>query len=161
MPSYHQTTRKITLIILHCTATRVNQEVTIQDIEHWHLKRGFQSIGYHFIVDREGTIHQGRPIEKVGAHCKNHNQHSIGICYIGGLDPKGQPSDTRTLAQKRSLRQLLEQLHRDYPKAIICGHRDMSPDLNHDGKITANEYTKLCPCFNAITEYADLQPENY
>jgi N-acetyl-anhydromuramyl-L-alanine amidase AmpD len=81
----------------------------------------------------------------VGAHCRNHNAHSIGVCYEGGLDIRGQPADTRTEAQKASLRTLLEELHRRYPKALIVGHRDLDP-------------TKECPGFkNVAREYADLQ----
>ena len=83
----------------------------------------------------------------VGAHCVNHNAHSIGVCYEGGLDIRGQPADTRTEAQKTSLRRLLEDLHRRYPKALIVGHHDLNPQ-------------KDCPCIeNAAMEYADLQPK--
>jgi N-acetyl-anhydromuramyl-L-alanine amidase AmpD len=82
----------------------------------------------------------------VGAHCKNHNAHSIGICYEGGLNIRGQPADTRTEAQKASLRRLLEDLHRRYPKALIVGHHDLNPQ-------------KDCPCIaNVSEEYHDLQP---
>ena len=82
----------------------------------------------------------------VGAHCLHHNSYSIGICYEGGLDIRGQPADTRTLAQKLALLQLLEVLHRKYPKALIVGHRDLSHDRD-------------CPCFDAVKEYAELQPK--
>jgi N-acetyl-anhydromuramyl-L-alanine amidase AmpD len=82
----------------------------------------------------------------VGAHCKNHNAHSIGICYEGGLNARGQPADTRTLAQKLAMVQLLEILHRKYPKALIVGHHDLNP-------------LKACPCIdNVAREYAELQP---
>ena len=80
------------------------------------------------------------------AHCKSHNSHSIGICYIGGLDADGKtPKDTRTEAQKATLRKLIEQLHQRYPKALIVGHHDLNPQ-------------KTCPCFNVTAEYIDLQP---
>ena len=82
----------------------------------------------------------------IGAHCLNHNAHSIGICYEGGLDIRGQPDDTRTPAQKATMRRLLEELHGRYPKAVIVGHHDLDP-------------TKDCPCFDAVHEYADLQPK--
>ena len=81
----------------------------------------------------------------VGAHCLNHNKYSIGVCYEGGLDARGQPADTRTDEQKAAMRKLLERLHRDYPKAVIVGHRDLSHDRD-------------CPCFDAVREYASLQP---
>ena len=83
----------------------------------------------------------------IGAHCRNHNAHSIGVCYEGGLDIRGQPADTRTEAQKTALRQLLERLHQRYPRALIVGHHDLNPH-------------KDCPCIeNVAKEYANLQPE--
>ena len=60
-----------------------------------HIRhRGFTDMGYHFYITRDGEIHRGRPLEKVGAHCKNHNRHSIGICYEGGLSADCTPADT-------------------------------------------------------------------
>ena len=82
----------------------------------------------------------------IGAHCLNHNKHSIGICYDGGLDAMGEPDDTRTEAQKVALRELLERLHGQFPKAVIVGHKVFDP-------------MKACPCFNAAAEYSDLQPK--
>ena len=158
MASYKQTKRAISLIILHCSSTREDQHFTVADIKRWHLQRGFVDCGYHLVVEQDGTISAGRPLTCIGAHCRGHNRNSIGICYVGGLDKDGHPADTRNEAQKKSLRELLTQLHQDYPKAIILGHRDLSPDLNGDGKITPNEYIKRCPCFDAMVEYADLQP---
>lgn len=81
----------------------------------------------------------------MGAHCRHHNRHSIGICYIGGLSADGTPADTRTEAQRATLRRLLASLHRRFPRALIVGHRDLDP-------------LKACPCFDATKEYADLQP---
>ena len=99
------------------------------------------------MIRRDGTVEPGRPEWLTGAHCLNHNAHSIGICYEGGLDIRGQPADTRTAAQKASLRTLLEDLHRRYPKALIVGHHDLNPQ-------------KACPCIeNVAREYADLQPK--
>ena len=98
------------------------------------------------MIRRDGTIEPGRPEWMVGAHCLNHNRYSIGICYEGGLDARGQPEDTRTLEQKLAMLHLLEVLHRRYPKALIVGHRDLSHDRD-------------CPCFDAVKEYADLQPK--
>jgi N-acetyl-anhydromuramyl-L-alanine amidase AmpD len=99
------------------------------------------------VVRRDGEIEPGRPEWLIGAHCLNHNTHSIGVCYEGGLDIRGQPDDTRTEAQKASLRRLLEELHRRYPKALIVGHHDLNPK-------------KDCPCIeNVAKEYADLQPK--
>ena len=109
-----------------------------------HIRhRGFKDIGYHYYLTRDGTIHRGRPIEDIGAHCKNHNRHSIGICYEGGLDRNGHPCDTRTLAQKASLVALLRELKKLFPRAIILGHCDLDP-------------LKSCPCFPAAVEYSGI-----
>ena len=102
-------------------------------------------IGYHFWVNRQGEVFTGRRLEVVGAHVVGHNSHSIGICYEGGLNAAGVATDTRTPEQVRALRQLVERMHRMFPKAIILGHRDLNP-------------TKPCPCFDAVREYIDLQP---
>ena len=140
--------RTITLLILHCSAVRPDQQSSVAQINTWHRQRGFHlGIGYHYVVSRDGSVETGRPEYLVGAHCLNHNAHSIGICYEGGLDIRGQPDDTRTEAQKASLRTLLEDLHRRYPKALIVGHHDLNPQ-------------KECPCIeNVAREYADLQPK--
>ena len=139
--------RTITLLILHCSAVRPDQQSSVAQINTWHHQRGFHlGIGYHYVIRRDGTVEPGRPEWLTGAHCLNHNAHSIGVCYEGGLDIRGQPADTRTSEQKASLRTLLEDLHRRYPKALIVGHRDLSHDRD-------------CPCFDAAKEYADLQPK--
>ena len=139
--------RTITLIIIHCSAVRPDQTSSVAQINTWHHERGFHlGVGYHYVIRRDGTIEPGRPEWMVGAHCVNHNAHSIGVCYEGGLDIRGQPADTRTAEQKVAMRQLLEDLHRRYPRALIVGHRDLNPH-------------KDCPCIeNVAKEYADLQP---
>ena len=76
--------RTITLIIIHCSATPEGRRLDFETCRRDHIRhRGFTDIGYHFYITRDGEIHRGRPLEKVGAHCKNHNRHSIGICYEG------------------------------------------------------------------------------
>ena len=139
--------RSIAFIIVHCTATAEGQPFTIDDVSRWHRARGWKTVGYHYLVLLDGTIQRGRPEEMVGAHCKHHNRHSIGVAYVGGLAADGQtPCDTRTEAQKRALRSLLEDLHKRYPKALIVGHCDLEPRKPH------------CPGFNVVGEYRDLQP---
>ena len=145
--------RKITLIVIHCSAVRPDQTSSAAQIDTWHRQRGFHlGIGYHYVVRRNGEIEAGRPEYMVGAHCLNHNSHSIGVCYEGGYDARGQPADTRTEAQrteaqKASLRRLLETLHKDYPEALIVGHHDLDPK-------------KACPCIaDVVGEYKDLQPK--
>ena len=140
--------RTISLIIIHCSAVRPDQDSSAAQIDTWHRRQGWKlGIGYHYVVRRNGEIEPGRPEYMIGAHCKNHNAHSLGICYEGGLDIRGQPADTRTEAQKTSMRQLLENLHQRYPRALIVGHHDLNP-------------LKACPCIeNVVEEYADLQPK--
>lgn len=137
--------RTITLIIVHCSANRAGSALRMADIDSYHRSLGWIGCGYHYVIPTDGTIEPGRPEEMVGAHCKNHNRHSIGVCYIGGLSKDGKPADTRTDAQRIALRTLLEQLHRRYPDALIVGHRDLDPQ-------------KVCPCFDVANEYHDLQP---
>jgi len=151
--------RKITEIIIHCSATEAGADFSAFDIDKWHKAQGWSKIGYHYVVRLDGTIERGRPESEVGAHCKGHNQHSIGVCYIGGLAPQppssrsaferssrksGEllPADTRTDAQKTSLLALLKELKMKYPNAIIVGHNTFS--------------TKPCPCFDAVKEYKTL-----
>lgn len=148
--------RKITDIVLHCSATRQGQRVTVADIDRWHRNAGYKQIGYHYVIYADGSIHDGRPIEQIGAHVAGHNANSIGICYIGGLDQNGKAADTRTPEQKAAIFFLLQQLREMFPHARIRGHRDFSPDRNGNGVIEAAEYIKECPCFNAEAEYKDL-----
>lgn len=106
-----KSTRAIKEIILHCSATPEGKDYTVANIRDWHLQRGFNDIGYHYVIYRDGSINLGRDVNIAGAHCTNHNSKSIGICYIGGLDSSGKnPKDTRTTAQKTSLVKLVKQL---------------------------------------------------
>lgn len=101
------------------------------------------------LYPQNGDIKSTRPLERIGAHTRGFNKESIGICYEGGLDCKGHPKDTRTEWQKHSMRVLILTLLKDYPGCRICGHRDLSPDLNGNGEIEPEEWIKACPCFNA------------
>lgn len=151
--------RKINLIVIHCSATRCNRDYTEQQLTADHLQRGFSEAGYHFYIRKNGDIKSLRPVEKVGAHVYGYNANSIGICYEGGLDEQGHPADTRTSYQKHSLRVLVLTLLKDYPGSRVCGHRDLSPDLNHDGKIEPREWIKQCPCFEASKILEEPVPE--
>ena len=132
--------RTINEIIVHCTATQEGRNFTVSQIRSWHLHRGFSDIGYHYVVYLDGSVHAGRPIDRVGAHCKGHNAHSIGVCYVGGLDTIGKPKDTRTAAQKAAMRALIDKLKAQFPAATVHGHREFA--------------AKACPCFDAKKEYA-------
>ena len=134
--------RQINEIIIHCSATKEGLNFNANDIDRWHKQRGFKRIGYHFVILNDGTIQQGRELASIGAHCTNHNAHSIGICYIGGLDKNGKPKDTRTVQQKASMYDLLVKLKKQFPKATIHGHNEFA--------------NKACPSFDVQKEYGDF-----
>ncbi len=138
--------RRINLIILHCSATKITQDFPVESLEACHKARGFKTIGYHYYITKDGQMHLCRPEDMIGAHARRYNAHSIGICYEGGLDANGNPDDTRTPAQKHALITLLRSLKVDYPDAEILGHCDL-PWVK-----------KKCPCFDARSEYKNLQP---
>lgn len=154
--------RTITDIVVHCTASKENVHLTVEQIRTMHTApkskggRGWSDIGYHYVVYLDGTVHEGRDVNISGAHVSGHNAHSIGIVYVGGLDSKGKAKDTRTEKQKTALFALLVDLRKIYPEAKIRGHRDFSPDLNNNGFIEPEEWIKECPCFNAISEYRNV-----
>ena len=125
--------RQINEIIIHCSATCEGVPYTAADIDLGHRQQGWTLIGYHYVIRLDGTIEQGRPPEMAGAHCTGHNAHSIGICYIGGLDRDGRPKDTRTQLQKDVLWSLVQSLLRQYPGATVHGHNEFA--------------AKDCPCF--------------
>ena len=138
-----KSTRVINEIIVHCSATPEGKSFTTDDIKKWHLARGFSDIGYHYVVYLDGSVHPGRSVDKIGAHCTGHNSNSIGVCYIGGLASDGKtPKDTRTKAQKEELLKLLEELKTLYPNASIRSHKDFA--------------NKACPSFDATKEYSKL-----
>ena len=129
-------------IIIHCSATRAGQDLRAKDIDRMHRARGFNQIGYNFVIDLDGTVENGRSLSIDGAHCNtkgfsgiSYNKHSIGICYIGGLDASGHPKDTRTEVQKNALCDLVAKLCREYDIVELLGHRDTSPDINGNGEI--------------------------
>jgi len=149
-------TRAITSIAIHCSATIEGRDHRAAEIRKWHLAQGWRDIGYHFVVDLDGTIEIGRPLQQAGSHVLGHNANSIGIVYVGGLAKDAKGKDTRTPAQKAALLELLRVLKARWPRATVQGHRDYSPDRNGNGVIEPNEWLKLCPCFDAKTEYAKL-----
>lgn len=129
-----QCRRIITKIILHCTATPEGKDFTVAQIKQWHLARGFSDIGYHYVIYRDGSIHKGRPEAVSGAHCTGQNYCSIGVSYVGGVAADGKtPKDTRTPAQKASLRKLVAELRQRYPEASVHCHYEFA--------------NKACPSF--------------
>ena len=135
--------REIREIIVHCTATRAGIDCTVDDVRFWHKQQGWSDIGYHYLIYRDGSIHEGRDVDVVGAHCTGHNTYSIGVCYVGGMSRDGRKAaDTRTVAQAEALELLLMELRRLYPSAKIHGHRDFA--------------AKACPSFDATSAYKDI-----
>ena len=126
-------------IMIHCTATPADRKLTVKDIDRYHKERGFKSIGYHFVVHQDGQIDEGRSLAQPGAHCYGWNSSAIGIAYIGGLDEKGNPADTRTEAQKESLHELVKRLKSLIEIKRVLGHNEVSD--------------KACPCFDVKNEF--------
>lgn len=153
--------REIKGIVVHCSATKEYKPYNFREIEAMH-KRKFKNIGgcccgYHFLILLDGTIVQTKALQFIGQHVAGFNASTIGICYIGGLSASGASKDTRTVAQKQSMYKILKSLKELFPKATIKGHREYSPDKNKNNKIDKNEWLKDCPCFDASTEYKELQ----
>lgn len=136
--------RPINEIIVHCTGTIPSESTTVEVVRKYHMEHnGWKDIGYHYLVYLNGSIHAGRPIDQVGAHCKDHNEGTVGICYVGGLVAKNKAGDTRTEAQKTALRNLVKALKYCFPTITkVSGHCDYA--------------NKACPCFDAKAEYDNL-----
>ena len=135
--------RTINKIIIHCTATPEGRTVTVADVDKWHREKGWNGIGYHYLIGLNGEIWKGRNESIIGAHTEGYNNNSIGIAYVGGMTKDMKSSkDTRTTEQKISLINLIKQLKQKYPTAKIYGHRDFS--------------SKACPSFDAKNEYKNL-----
>ena len=141
--------RDIKKLIVHCSATPEGKDFDIDNIRQWHVvDNGWSDVGYHYVIKLDGTVQEGRPIEKSGAHTFGHNKDSIGVCYIGGMDKDMKEwKDTRTLAQEDSLFNLLMDLKFDFPEAKVFGHRDFTNK-------------KPCPYFNAYEEYQEITNYN-
>jgi len=137
--------RKLNEIILHSSATPEGREHTAEEIKNWHVKgNGWSDIGYHFVIQIDGTIEKGRPIERMGAHVRGHNRNSIGVCYIGGCDQDMKPKDTITKEQQESFSSLVHALRMVFDKdLLIKGH---------------NDYTnkKACPGFKVSEKFVHL-----
>ena len=140
-----RSSESVRFLVLHCSATRCNQDYPVERLLADHRAWGFRTLGYHFYVRRAGTLTQHRKLLEVGAHARPYNRCSIGICYEGGLDGSGKPANTLTAAQRERLRDLLGNLKRLFPQAEIVGHRDLPGCV-----------PKECPGFDARKEFADI-----
>tara|TARA_R110001592_G_scaffold114587_1_gene314540 strand:+ start:1081 stop:1503 length:423 start_codon:yes stop_codon:yes gene_type:complete len=134
--------RRITKIILHCTATPEGRDVSVDEIKQWHLDRGWSDIGYHYVIDINGNLQEGRPLTRAGAHVRGYNKGSIGIAYVGGVDANLKPKDTRTEDQKGRLKAVILDLMDEYPEATLHGHNEFA--------------NKACPSFDVQKEYKDI-----
>lgn len=134
-----QRRKKTEEIIIHCAATRPDQNIDAREIDRWHRQRGWLKIGYHFVIKQDGTIEIGRNIDEVGAHARGHNSYSIGICLVGGIDDLSEPSDDYSDEQWTMLRLLIDGLVKKYPGVKLLGHNDIS--------------SKACPSFNVVDWY--------
>ena len=142
----HRSLRRIKYIVIHSTATPEGKDYTVADIRKMHKARGWRDIGYHYVIYRDGSLHEGRDVNISGGHARGYNSNSIGIVYIGGTsatekDKNGhlKAKDTRTPQQKATLLKLLKDLRKLYPNAKIVGHRDLN--------------ATACPSFDAKSEY--------
>jgi len=129
--------RKINWLVIHTAATRPSMDVGVKEIRQWHKQRGFSTIGYHYVIRRDGRVEKGRSDAVVGAHVSGHNADSLGICLVGGVNENLEPANNYTEAQWKSLEVLLKNLSKKHPDAYVTGHRDF-PGVN-----------KACPCFDA------------
>lgn len=126
--------RKINQIIIHCSATPEKMDIDAETIRKWHTAKGWSDIGYHYVIKRNGDVQDGRPVERIGAHCRGYNSYSIGVCLVGGVDEYNDPQDNFTEKQMQSLVRLLKALRKVYPEASIHGHNEFS--------------NKACPSFD-------------
>ena len=133
--------RKINEIIIHCSDSPISMDIGVDTIREWHVKeRGFSDVGYHYVIKLDGTIEQGRSLDKMGAHCRGRNRHSVGVCYIGGrVEDSTDPKDTRTPEQRKSLESLVKGLK------IVFNISEVSPHYKYS--------TKTCPNFNVDKEF--------
>ena len=132
--------RKIDKIFIHCSATPEGRDIKMETIKSWHVKgRGWRDIGYHFVIELDGTWKVGRPMEQMGAGVKGHNEHSIHVCYVGGLDKNKKAKDTRTQAQRETLNTIIGGLLKEYPDASVHGHNEFA--------------NNACPSFDVQKEF--------
>ena len=107
----------IKFLIVHCSDTPNEQDFTAVDIHKMHLGFGWNGIGYHKVICRNGIIENGRPEYWIGAHAYNFNEVSLGVCLIG--------SKKFTKKQMISLRKILIEWKQKYINAIIVGHNEL------------------------------------
>ncbi|MBO4233898.1 N-acetylmuramoyl-L-alanine amidase [Riemerella anatipestifer] len=143
--------REVKYIVVHCTGASPYQSTAVIK-DFWKRTKKWKNVGYHKLVSADGSVEELAKPEQITNGVAGHNRYSYHICYKGGQGGK----DTRTEAQKEALRKEVEKAKKMFPKAVVLGHRDLSPDLNGDGIIQPNEWTKECPSFDAVKEYKNI-----
>lgn len=133
--------QEVRYLVVHCAATEADPDLGVDDIRMWHLRRGWFDVGYHFVIRTDGTIENGRPTDRPGAHARGFNHLSLGICLIGGKEGEYNFTDD----QMDALSGLLRGLKVAHPDAEVLGHRDL-PNVN-----------KLCPSFDAREWWAEQE----
>ncbi len=140
--------RKIHLILIHCSDTGPGMDIGAAEIRRWHTDpkpkgRGWEDIGYHGVIRRDGALESGRPMSVAGAHCVGKNANSVGICLVGGRSESGKPESNFTPAQWATLERTVRDLIRRFPGAAVHGHNEFA--------------AKACPCFDAAAWWAKVQ----
>lgn len=132
-------------IIIHCSATKPSMDIGLRDISIWHKQQGWLACGYHYIIRRDGTVEAGRPHDVVGSHVRNHNNNSVGVCMVGGVDDKLKPENNFTAEQWKALNQIVAKLEALYPAAKVVGHNDFDKG-------------KACPSFK-VSDWLRNRPD--
>lgn len=148
----------IKFITVHCSATPGSRDIGAKEITAMHLQRGFRTIGYHYVIRRDGTVEAGRPENQQGAHVEGHNPNNLGICLVGGVNQAMKSECNYTDAQFAALAELVKKLQAKHnvPDNAIKGHRDWFGDTNGDGKIDSRDWLKDCPCFDVRTWFKGI-----
>lgn len=127
MTYLRKSSRNINTAFVHSSATKASMNIGRDEIDRWHRARGFDEIGYQFVIRRDGSTELGRDVDKQGAHTRGHNRGSIGIVMVGGLSDAHGPEANFTKAQFKTLSKVLSELVATYPGLVIKGHRDVAP----------------------------------
>ena len=153
--------RRIKHIVIHCSAGFAPVDKVVK---FWKEKLKWTSVGYHYFIDEDGTVHQLADIANTTNGVAGFNKNSIHISYQGGVEKTNTsiPKDSRTVAQKKAFEAIITAVllevakHQSIEEIEIKGHRDFSPDKNKNGIIEKWERIKECPSFDAIPEYQRL-----
>lgn len=147
--------KTISLLVVHCSATPAARDIGVAEIRAMHRAKGWRDVGYHYVIRRDGMVERGRPDTVMGAHVAGHNANSLGICLVGGVKPDMTAETNFTADQYTALETLLDILTGLHPHARVCGHRDLSPDRNGNGKVEPGEWIKACPTFDVAAWWAE------